>query len=95
MKRFKRLTEMEIAMCESVGEDSQLSPQWQAQTIPSEEELGSFRKRIEELEEKKVSLFVARRFSSCKSGPYRMAISVAQDTPTCSVSDGLYACKTS
>ena len=55
MKRFKRLTEMEIAMCNSVGEDSQLGPQWQAQIIPSEEDLGRFRKRIEELEEKKVS----------------------------------------
>jgi len=44
---------MEIAMCSSVGEDSQLGPQWQAQIIPSEEDLGRFRKRIEELEEKK------------------------------------------
>ena len=54
MKRFKRLTEMETAMCETVGEDSRLGPQWQAQIVPSEENLKSFRKRIEELEEIKV-----------------------------------------
>ena len=54
MKRFKRLTEMETAMCETVGEDSRLGPQWQAQIVPSEEDLKSFRKRIEELEEIKV-----------------------------------------
>ena len=56
MKRFKRLTEMETAMCETVGEESRLGPQWQAQIVPSEEDLKTFRKRIEELEEIKVSL---------------------------------------
>lgn len=56
MKRFKRLTEMETAMCETVGEESRLGPQWQAQIVPSEEDLKSFRKRIEEVEEIKVSL---------------------------------------
>ena len=55
MKRFKRLTEMETAMCETVGEESRLGPQWQAQIVPSEEDLKSFRKRIEEVEEIKVS----------------------------------------
>ena len=54
MKRFKRLTEMETAMCETVGEESRLGPQWQAQIVPSEEDLKSFRKRIEEVEEIKV-----------------------------------------
>lgn len=54
MKRFKRLTEMESAMCKAVGEVSQLAERWAAQVVPSEEELGLFRKKIEELEEKKV-----------------------------------------
>ena len=54
MKRLKRLTELECAMCESIGETPQLTAKWQSQTLPSEEQLVSFRKRIEELEETKV-----------------------------------------
>ena len=54
MKRLKRLTELECAMCESIGETPQLTAHWQNQTLPSEEALSAFRKRIEELEERKV-----------------------------------------
>ena len=54
MKRLKRLTELECAMCESIGEPPHLTAKWQSQAEPSEEQLVSYRKRIEELEETKV-----------------------------------------
>ena len=41
-------------MCESVGEERQLVGLWQAEAIPSEEDLSGFRRRIEELEQMKV-----------------------------------------
>ena len=55
MKRFKRLTEMEIALCKSLATPSQLSDKFQQQLVPSEEDLQSYRKRVELLESTKVS----------------------------------------
>lgn len=54
MKRFKRLTEMEIALCKSLGTASELGGKFQAQFTPSEEDLQGFRKRVELLESTKV-----------------------------------------
>lgn len=54
MKRLKRLVEMECAMCEVVGETPQLMEAWKAHMVPSEDQLVGFRKRIEELEKRKV-----------------------------------------
>ena len=58
MKRFKRLTEMEIALCRSLGSESELGEKFQTQFVPSEEDLQGFRKRVEVLESTKVSYFV-------------------------------------
>lgn len=55
MKRFKRLTEMEVALCKGLDEKSQLTPYWQAQRLPSEEELQEYRDRIDHLSTIKVS----------------------------------------
>ncbi len=55
MKRFKRLTEMEIALCKSIGVSSELSDKFHVQNVPSEDDLQSFRKRVELLESTKVS----------------------------------------
>ena len=55
LKRLKRLTEMEVALCKSLGEDSQLAETYQSQSVPSEEDLLGFRKRVEFLESVKVS----------------------------------------
>lgn len=54
LKRYKRLAEMEDAICDSLGEETKMVPEQQFQKFPSEEDLAQFRKRIEELEEKKV-----------------------------------------
>ena len=54
LKRLKRLTEMEVALCKSLGEDSQLASTYQNQSVPSEEDLLGFRKRVEFLESVKV-----------------------------------------
>ena len=56
MKRFKRLTEMEVALCKGLDETSQLTPYWQAQRLPSEEELQEYRDRIDHLSIIKVSI---------------------------------------
>ena len=50
-KRFRRLMEMEAAMCRGVGE---APPTYRTDGVPSEEELQAFRARIEKLEETKV-----------------------------------------
>ena len=54
LKRLKRLTEMEVALCKSLGEDSQLANTYQSHSVPSEEDLIGFRKRVEFLESVKV-----------------------------------------
>ena len=53
LKRYKRLAEMEDAICDSLGEETKMVPEQQFKKFPSEEDLAQFRKRIEELEEKK------------------------------------------
>lgn len=55
MKRFKRLTEMEVALCNGLDERSQLTSHWQAQRLPSEEELQEYRDRVDHLSSIKVS----------------------------------------
>ena len=54
MKRYKRLAEMENAICDSLGVETMMVAEQHFQKVPSEEDLTQFRKRIEELEEKKV-----------------------------------------
>ena len=56
MKRFKRLTEMEVALCKGLDIKSQLTPHWQAQRLPSEEELQEYRDRLDHLSSIKVSV---------------------------------------
>lgn len=55
IKRFKRLTEMEIALCKSLGEESELGGKFQELYVPSEDDLQVFRKRVETLESTKVN----------------------------------------
>lgn len=50
MKRFKRLTEMEIALCHSLELKSEFSDKYQTLAVPSEEELQGYRKRVDHLE---------------------------------------------
>ena len=54
MKRYKRLAEMEDAICDSLGEETTMVAEQQLHKVPSEEDLAQFRKRIEDLEGKKV-----------------------------------------
>ena len=54
MKRFKRLTEMEVALCHSIDEPSKLSTYWQAQCLPSEQDLQEYRDRVDHLSSIKV-----------------------------------------
>ena len=54
LKRLKRLAEMEIGLCKTVGEKAQLSGMVASKTVPSEEQLDQFRKRINELEKTRV-----------------------------------------
>ena len=63
MKRFKRLTEMEIALCKSLGVTSELGNKFQVQFVPSEDDLQTFRKRVELLESTKVSSIIATRLN--------------------------------
>lgn len=54
LKRLKRLAEMEIGLCKTVGEKAQLNGMVASKTVPSEEQLDQFRKRINELEKTRV-----------------------------------------
>lgn len=54
MKRLKRLTEMEVALCQSLGDKPVISKKWQEQNVPSESDLQNYRKRVEQLESTKV-----------------------------------------
>lgn len=54
MKRFKRLTEMEMALCRGLDEHSQLTSHYQAQRLPSEQDLQEYRDRIDRLSSIKV-----------------------------------------
>lgn len=45
---------MEIGLCKTVGEKAQLSGMVASKTVPSEEQLDQFRKRINELEKTRV-----------------------------------------
>lgn len=56
MKRLKRLIEMETALSHSMGDTPHVSSKWQEEdTIPSEGDLQSYRKTVEQLESTKVS----------------------------------------
>ncbi len=55
-KRLKRIMEMESSMCTSLGEVSQLKAVYKSETVPSEEDLKSFRTRVEDLEFTLVSI---------------------------------------
>ena len=54
LKRFKRLAEMEVALCNSMDEAPVFGSQYQAQVVPSEGELQECRQRVEKLESIKV-----------------------------------------
>ncbi len=49
-KRLKRIMEMESSMCTSLGEVSQLKAVYKSDTVPSEEDLKTYRNRVEDLE---------------------------------------------
>ena len=53
-KRLKRLAEMEIGLCKTVGEKSTLSGAVASKTVPSEQQLEEYRKRINDLESTRV-----------------------------------------
>lgn len=54
MKRLKRLSELEVAMCRCIEETPKLSVILQSGQIPSEDELQSYRGLVGRLEKKKV-----------------------------------------
>ena len=54
LKRLKRLSELEVAMCRCLNETPQLAAVLQSGLVPSEEELQNYRGRIGRLEQKKV-----------------------------------------
>ena len=54
LKRLKRLSELEVAMCRCLNEIPQLAAVLQSGLVPSEEELQNYRGRIGRLEQKKV-----------------------------------------
>lgn len=49
-KRLKRIIEMESSMCKSLGEVSQLKAVYKGDSVPSEEVLKVYRRRVEDLE---------------------------------------------
>ncbi len=49
-KRLKRIMEMESSMCKSLGEVSQLKEVYKNETVPSENDLKTYRNRVEDLE---------------------------------------------
>ena len=56
MKRLKRLAEMEIALCEILGEATVIVPYYKGKELPSEEKLKEFLAIIQKMEERKVRL---------------------------------------
>ena len=56
MKRLKRLAEMEMALCEILGEATVIVPYYKGKELPSEEKLKEFLDIIQKMEERKVRL---------------------------------------
>ena len=56
LKRLKRLSELEVAMCRCLNESPQLLAVIQSGQIPSDEELQNYRGLVGRLEQKKVCL---------------------------------------
>lgn len=56
LKRLKRLSELEVAMCHCLDESPQLAAVLQSGLVPSEEELQNYRGRVGRLEKKKVNV---------------------------------------
>ena len=80
MKRFKRLTEMEIALCHSLELTSEFSNKYQTLAIPSEEELQGYRKRVDHLESIKVR---GERDIHTQSYMYMVYVMTTPHTCTC------------
>ena len=53
-KRFKRLVEMECGLCKALGRESKLLPLYQAQAMPTSEEMQEYRQHVETLDKLKV-----------------------------------------
>lgn len=49
-KRLKRLIEMEKSMCKALGQVSQLKAVYVSDTVPSEEDLKTYRNRVDDLD---------------------------------------------
>lgn len=56
MKRLKRLAEMEIALCEILGETTIIIPFYKSKELPSEDKLKEFLEIIEKMEARKVTI---------------------------------------
>ena len=54
LKRLKRLSELEVAMCRCLNETPQLSVVLQLGQVPSEDELQNYRGLVGRLEKKRV-----------------------------------------
>ena len=80
MKRFKRLTEMEIALCHSLELTSEFSNKYQTLAVPSEEELQGYRKRVDHLESIKVR---GERDIHTQSYMYMVYVMTTPHTCTC------------
>lgn len=55
MKRLKRLAEMEVALCEILGETTVIVPFYKSKVLPSEDKLKEFLDIIQKMEAKKVN----------------------------------------
>lgn len=54
LKRLKRLAEMEVGLCKTLGEKAQLTSMVVSKTVPSEQQLEEFRAKINGLEKIRV-----------------------------------------
>lgn len=59
MKRLKRLAEMEVALCEILGEATVIVPFYKGKDLPSEDKLKEFLDIIQKMEARKVYLMMA------------------------------------
>lgn len=57
MKRLKRLAEMEVGLCEILGETTVIIPFYKSKELPSEDNLKEFLDIIQKMEARKVTIW--------------------------------------
>lgn len=76
LKRLKRLAEMEIGLCKTIGEKAKLSSVVASKIVPSEQQLEEFRARINGLEKTRVRKEMLSPVSGSFVAPTNASLSV-------------------